>query len=67
MRLVANNLQARVAAALASGETGDYEVIEYLAENGLVLEWTRECDGETKTFANETIQSAVTQNFEVRP
>ena len=65
IRIVANNLGSRVQAAIENGETGDYEVIEYLSNNDLIDGWYRDTD--KKWIDNANMKAAISQRFEVRP
>ena len=65
MKLIADDVAERASRALEIGETGDYEVIRYLAERELVSEWYRE--GEQRHIPNEAMRAAIESNFEIRP
>jgi hypothetical protein len=68
MKLIANDVKKRVQLALEAGETGDWEVIEHLAINDLVTQWTRkDSDGKIRRFSNRVIKAGVQELFEVRP
>jgi len=63
MKLLPDDIKIRASLALKAKETGDYEVICYLAENDLVEKWER--DG--RVIDNTHIKAACAAGFEVRP
>lgn len=66
MRLLPDDLMERIHRARARNQTGDCEVIAWLARSGEVDEWVRDEDGTDRIIPNENILAAVEVGFEVR-
>lgn len=64
--LLTDNLPDRVSAAIRAGATGDWEVIHYLSQSGIVDTWVRQNGDVVVGYSNEMMKHAIEEGIEVR-